>query len=86
MDHEYAGIDGIPSFKDKAAILAFGANGDPYKSKRIANLQALSGTGSLRVGMDFLKEWYPNKKAKVMISDPTWPTHKGISTRAGLEF
>jgi len=40
----------------------------------------------LRVGLDFLKEWYPNKKAKVYVSDPTWPTHRGIAERSGFEW
>jgi len=51
----------------------------------VASCQSLSGTGSLRVGFDFLREWYPYKDAKVYIADPTWPTHGGIAARAGFE-
>ena len=40
----------------------------------------------MRVGLDFLKEWYPNKNAKVFTADPTWPTHRGIALRAGYEW
>lgn len=36
MDHEYAGIDGIPTFREKASALAFGADSELLKSKRIA--------------------------------------------------
>ena len=53
MDHEYAGIDGIPTFRAKASAVAFGDNKDILS--RIANCQSLSGTGALRVGFEFLK-------------------------------
>ena len=33
-------------------------------------MQALSGTGSLRLGFEFLKKHYPNKT--VYLPDPTW--------------
>mgnify|MGYP003319636187 CR=1 FL=1 len=61
MDHEYAGINGIPSYNQKCIELAYGADHEAVKSKRIVACQSLSGTGSLRVGLDFVKEWYHNK-------------------------
>ena len=67
LDHEYAGIDGIASYKDKCAAVAFGADSAVYKEKRIASCQSVSGTGSLRVGLEFLRNWYPNKDAKVFV-------------------
>jgi aspartate/tyrosine/aromatic aminotransferase len=33
-----------------------------------------------------LRDWYPNKNAKVYTSDPTWPTHRGIAGRANFEW
>ena len=36
MDHEYSGIDGIPSYREKCIELAFGVDSEPVKSKRIA--------------------------------------------------
>ena len=33
-----------------------------------------------------MKEWYPIKNPTVWCPDPTWPTHRGISTRAGYEW
>jgi len=85
MDHEYAFIDGIPSYNQNCIELAYGKDSEPVKSKRIAPCQAISGTGSLRVGFDFLKLWHPNKKAKVWMPDPTWPTHHGIANKSGYE-
>jgi len=55
MDHEYAGIDGIASYMKKASALAFGGDSDAMKNNRIATCQSISGTGSLRVGMEFLR-------------------------------
>lgn len=84
MNHEYAGIDGIPSFRANVVKLGWGADCDAIKEGRYAAAQSISGTGSLRVGLDFLKEWYPHKNAKVYVASPTWPTHKTISQRAGF--
>lgn len=33
-----------------------------------------------------MREFYPNKSAKIYTPDPTWPTHRGISTKAGFEW
>ena len=84
-DHEYAPIDGLANFRRLASNVAFGENHEVIQSGRVANCQALSGTGSLRLGFDFLREWFPNKDAKIMVSDPTWPTHRGIAARAGFQ-
>lgn len=46
-------------------------------------MQALSGTGSLRVGFEFLHQEIPNK---VLVSNPTWANHHNIIIRSGLKF
>jgi len=43
----------------------------------------LSGTGSLRIGFDFLKRFTPSL---VLVSNPTWSNHHNIITDAGLKF
>lgn len=50
----------------------------------MATIQALSGTGALRVGAEFLSHFYPTSKA-VLIPRPTWANHGAIFNRAGLE-
>jgi len=84
--HEYSGIDGIPSYRKNCMDLAYGAESDVVKGDRVVAAQSLSGTGSLRVGLEFLKAWFPNKDAKVWVADPTWPTHRGIAEKAGFEW
>ena len=46
---EYLGITGNPVFNALSAKLAFGENSSMIREKRNATVQALSGTGSLRV-------------------------------------
>jgi aspartate/tyrosine/aromatic aminotransferase len=47
-------------------------------------LQALSGTGSLRVGAAFIARWM--KGATVYISNPTWGNHRNIFGDEGVEW
>ena len=53
------------------------------KEKRVASVQALSGTGALRIGFDFLRKFSPSN---VYVSKPTWGNHHGIVNVAGLEW
>lgn len=46
---EYLGITGNPVFNELSAKLAFGESSTVIREKRNATVQALSGTGSLRV-------------------------------------
>lgn len=86
MDHEYAGIQGIDSFIDKSIKLAYGQDSQLIKDGRIAGSQSLSGTGAIRLGLEFLGEHYPTKGAQVLIPNPTWPIHRTISEKAGFKW
>jgi aromatic-amino-acid transaminase len=79
----YLPIDGIAAYDAAVKSLVFGADSEPVKSGRVATIQALGGTGGLKVGADFIKRLNP--AAKVLISDPTWENHRGIFTNAGFE-
>jgi aromatic-amino-acid transaminase len=46
-------------------------------------VQALGGTGGLKVGADFLRQLRP--QARVLISAPSWENHRALFTRAGFE-
>ncbi len=78
----YLPIDGIAAYDAAVKSLVFGADGEPVKSGRIATIQALGGTGGLKVGADFLKRISPN--ATVLISDPSWENHRALFTNAGF--
>ncbi len=78
----YLPIDGIAAYDAAVKGLVFGADSEPVKSGRIATVQGLGGTGSLKVGADFLKRLNP--AAKVLISDPSWENHRALFTNAGF--
>ena len=86
MDHEYAPIHGLDSYIAKSLALAYGEDHPALKEGRIAGAQSLSGTGSIRVGYEFLKDFFPNKDAEIYVPTPTWPVHKTATGRAGLGF
>ena len=79
----YLPIDGIAAYDAAVKSLVFGADSEAIKSSRVATIQAIGGTGGLKVGADFLKRLSPN--AKVLISDPSWENHRALFTNAGFE-
>jgi aromatic-amino-acid transaminase len=79
----YLPIDGIAAYDIAVQGLVFGADSEVVKSRRVATVQALGGTGGLKVGADFLKQ--VNPKAQVLISAPSWENHRALFTRAGFE-
>ena len=78
----YLPIDGIASYDSAIKTLVFGADSEPVTSGRIATVQAIGGTGALKIGADFLKKLSPD--AKVLISDPSWENHRALFTNAGF--
>lgn len=75
----YLPIDGMPAYNAAVKELVFGA-GSPV-IERVATVQALGGTGALRVGAEFLKTVVPD--ATVLLSDPSWENHRALFTAAG---
>ena len=86
MDHEYAGIQGIDSYVNNALKLAYGADSDLIKDGRVAGAQSISGTGSLRLGFEFLGQFYPVKGADVYVPNPSWPVHNTLPGLVGLNL
>jgi aspartate aminotransferase len=85
IDHEYLPIEGLQGFINNSLKLAYTESNQALKEGRIAGCQALSGTGSLRIGLEFLKEHYRGNQT-VFIPNPSWPNHKNIAARSGLEW
>ena len=79
----YLPIDGIAAYDSAVKGLVFGADSDVVKAGRVATVQAIGGTGGLKIGADFLKKLTPH--AKVLISDPSWENHRAIFQNAGFE-
>ncbi|WP_298830154.1 amino acid aminotransferase [uncultured Piscinibacter sp.] len=78
----YLPIDGIAAYDKAVQGLVFGADSAAVKAGRIATVQALGGTGGLKLGADFLKRLEPH--AKVLISDPSWENHRALFESAGF--
>jgi aromatic-amino-acid transaminase len=49
---------------------------------KVVTIEALGGTGALKVGADYLKRL--NAGAKVYISDPSWENHRALFESAGF--
>jgi aromatic-amino-acid transaminase len=79
----YLPIDGIAAYDKAVQGLVFGADSDAVKAGRIATVQAVGGTGGLKIGADLLKR--VNPAAKVLISDPSWENHRALFESAGFE-
>jgi aromatic-amino-acid transaminase len=78
----YLPIDGIAAYDKAVQGLVFGADSAILKAGRVATVQAVGGTGGLKVGADFLKR--VNPAAKVLISDPSWENHRALFESAGF--
>ena len=79
LNKEYPPIQGHADFINESLKLIFG-------EKEIGNVfgvQTIGGTGALRIGGDFLSQHITKK---IYLSEPTWPNHKSIFTRAGMEI
>jgi len=79
----YLPIDGIAAYDKAVQGLVFGPDHALLKAARVATVQALGGTGGLKVGADLLKLIKPG--AVALISDPTWDNHRGIFAGAGFD-
>jgi aromatic-amino-acid transaminase len=73
----YLPIDGLAAYDRAVQELVFGS-----QEKNIVTVQALGGTGGLKIGADFLKLIRPD--AEVWISDPSWENHKQLFEAAGF--
>jgi len=78
----YLPIDGIPTYDAAVQELVCGADHPARKAGRVATVQALGGTGGLKLGADFLKRVRPD--AAVLISDPSWENHRALFEGAGF--
>jgi aromatic-amino-acid transaminase len=61
----------------------FGADSPAVKSGRVVTVQALGGTGGLKLGADLLRRINP--AARAWISDPSWENHQAMFDYAGFK-
>jgi len=78
----YLPIDGIPAYDKAVQAQVFGSGSEAMAAGRIVTVQALGGTGALKVGADFLRRFAPG--AQVWISDPSWENHRALFEGTGF--
>lgn len=78
----YLPIDGLAAYDRAVQELVFGRDFGAVKDKRVVTVQALGGTGGLKIGADFLRQITP--RSEVWISDPSWENHRQLFEAAGF--
>jgi aromatic-amino-acid transaminase len=78
----YLPIDGLAAYDRGVQKLVFGREFAAVQEKRIVTVQAIGGTGGLKIGADFLRQITP--RSEVWISDPSWENHRQLFEAAGF--
>jgi len=78
----YLPIEGLAAYDKAVQELVFGADSAVIQEKRAVTVQAIGGTGALKIGADFLKRFSPD--SQVFISDPSWENHRALFESAGF--
>jgi aromatic-amino-acid transaminase len=78
----YLPIDGAPAYNQQVQALLLGADSPLARQGRVVTVEALGGTGGLKVGADFLKRSFPD--SVVWISNPSWENHRALFEAAGF--
>jgi aspartate/tyrosine/aromatic aminotransferase len=76
----YMPISGSPEYAEVVQDLLFGKGHPVIAADRVRTAHTPGGTGGLRVGAELLKKFAP--AARVWLSAPTWPNHKGVFSAA----
>ena len=78
----YLPIDGFAAYDTAVQGLLLGTDSPIIAEKRAVTVQALGGTGGLKLGADFLRKFGTSND--VWISDPSWENHRALFEYAGF--
>lgn len=81
LNHEYLPILGLPEFTNSSVKLALGSDSRAVVNNLAFGVQTISGTGALRVGIEFLGR---NGYNVLYASNPTWGNHNLIAKVCGF--
>ena len=76
----YLPMEGLDEFRSAVKGLLF--QNMEMDHERIICVQALGGTGALRLGAELIR--LANPGARVAISDPSWENHRAIFENGGV--
>merc|ERR1719175_427207 len=82
INHEYLPVLGLESFASASTAMLLGESSSAISEGRAFGVQALSGTGALRNGAEFLSRITGLKCC--YYSDPTWGNHGLVFKNAGF--
>src|SRR6266568_2635057 len=80
----YLAMDGFPEFVRSVQVLLFGTDHPAVVQGRVTTVQAVGGTGALKVGADFIKRFAP--EASIHMSDPSYDNHRPLFEQAGFRI
>ncbi len=66
----YLPIDGVAAFNAANQELIFGKDSSGIKETRSATIQTVGGSGALKLGIDFIRKFFP--ESSIYVSDPSW--------------
>lgn len=78
----YLPMEGMADYCAQVQRLLFGDQSAALAEGRVATIQTVGGSGALKVGADFLRQWFP--QSQVWVSDPTWENHHALFGGAGF--
>ena len=79
----YLPIDGLQAYDRAVQNVVFGVGSEAVREGRVVTVQALGGTGGLKLGADLLRRINP--QAGIWISDPSWENHQALFDYAGFK-
>lgn len=78
----YLPMEGLTDYCVQVQRLLFGDASPALSEGRVATIQTVGGSGALKVGADFLRQYFP--QSQVWVSDPTWENHHALFGGAGF--
>lgn len=79
----YLPMEGLSGHRLACQELLFGKGAKVLEENRVATIATIGGSGALKVGAEFINQWFP--QAKCYVSDPTWGNHIAIFENADVE-
>eukprot|EP00045_Choanoeca_perplexa_P007029 m.61655 g.61655 ORF g.61655 m.61655 type:complete len:458 (+) comp13897_c0_seq2:171-1544(+) len=82
LNHEYPPMGGSQGLVKATVELVLGKDNTQLGANQVQGVQALSGTGALRLAAEFIKRFHPSQE--VLVTSPTWANHPAIFKQSGL--
>ena len=79
----YLPMAGFAGHRKGCQELLFGKDAKVLQENRVATIATIGGSGALRVGAEFIHEWFP--QSKCYVTDPTWGNHIAIFAGSDVE-